>query len=298
MAVHVNCPENEHFHVPVVVEEYDQSMDNVKAIKTSALLDSRASATFISRRVVEQMNLRKYQFSWPVPLLNIDRTANVTGTISHYAYLTMAVPQAGGHTSRTVFAITDIDDQDIIISINWLRKHNPIIDWKQGNIMLTCCGFKGNPIVVQRGLPPGQVRRYSIYEEIKKMHTKDPVYQAMASFSKSQELAVKAKDNKVKSFEEMVLKQYQDYKDVFLKDKSNRLPEHKPWDLKINIKEGKELPKGKKAFPMSPAELKALKEFLKQEIDLGRIRKSESETAAPVFFIKKKDGNLRFVQDY
>ena len=90
----------------------------------------------------------------------------------------------------------------------------------------------------------------------------------MASFSKSQELAVKAKDNRIRSFEEMVPKQYQDYKDVFSKDKSNRMPEHKLWDLKINIKEGKELPKGKKAFPMSLAELKALKEFLKQELEL------------------------------
>ena len=49
---------------------------------------------------------------------------------------------------------------------------------------------------------------------------------------------------------------------------------------------------------MSPAEVKALKEFLNQELALGRIRPSKSETAAPVFFIKKKDSSLRFVQDY
>jgi hypothetical protein len=49
---------------------------------------------------------------------------------------------------------------------------------------------------------------------------------------------------------------------------------------------------------MAPAELKSLKEFLDQEQKLGRIRPSKSETSAPVFFVKKKDGGLRFVQDY
>jgi len=49
---------------------------------------------------------------------------------------------------------------------------------------------------------------------------------------------------------------------------------------------------------MSLAELKALKEFIQQELKLGHIRPSQLETAAPVFFIKKKDGGLRFIQDY
>ena len=49
---------------------------------------------------------------------------------------------------------------------------------------------------------------------------------------------------------------------------------------------------------MSAPELKAIKEFIEQEQKLGRIRPSKSETSAPVFFIKKKDGGLRLVQDY
>jgi hypothetical protein len=116
--------------------------------------------------------------------------------------------------------------------------------------------------------------------------------------SKSQELAIKAMDGKERTFEEMVPPEYQEYQDVFSKEKSNCLPVHKQWDLEIVIKEGKELPKPKKAFPMSPKEIAALKEFIEQESKLGRIQPSKSETAAPVFFIKKKDGGLRFVQDY
>ena len=68
------------------------------------------------------------------------------------------------------------------------------------------------------------------------------------------------------------------------------------WDLEINIKEEQVLPKPRKAFTKKNS--RHLKEFIEQELNLGRIRPTQSETAAPVFFIKKKDGGLRFVQDY
>jgi hypothetical protein len=38
--------------------------------------------------------------------------------------------------------------------------------------------------------------------------------------------------------------------------------------------------------------------FLEEALATGCIRQSKSPLGAPVFFIKKKDGKLRFVQDY
>jgi hypothetical protein len=38
--------------------------------------------------------------------------------------------------------------------------------------------------------------------------------------------------------------------------------------------------------------------FLEEALATGRIRQSKSPLGAPVFFIKKKDGKLCFVQDY
>jgi hypothetical protein len=38
--------------------------------------------------------------------------------------------------------------------------------------------------------------------------------------------------------------------------------------------------------------------FLEEALATGRIRQSKSPLGAPVFFVKKKDGKLRFVQDY
>ena len=49
---------------------------------------------------------------------------------------------------------------------------------------------------------------------------------------------------------------------------------------------------------MSPAELKELKEQLKDVLDKGFIRPSISQWGAPVLFVKKKDGYLRMCIDY
>jgi hypothetical protein len=38
--------------------------------------------------------------------------------------------------------------------------------------------------------------------------------------------------------------------------------------------------------------------FLEKALATSRIRQSKFPLGAPVFFIKKKDGKLRFVQDY
>ena len=53
-----------------------------------------------------------------------------------------------------------------------------------------------------------------------------------------------------------------------------------------------------KVYPLNPTEQKALDSFLEENLRTGRIRPSKSPMASPFFFIKKKDGGLRPVQDY
>ena len=51
-------------------------------------------------------------------------------------------------------------------------------------------------------------------------------------------------------------------------------------------------------LPLNPTEQQQLDEFLKEQLETGRICLSKSLMASPFFFIKKKDGKLRPVQDY
>jgi len=84
---------------------------------------------------------------------------------------------------------------------------------------------------------------------------------------------------------------------VFVKEDFDILPEHRQWDHAIELIPGSEL-KSLKVYPLSPVEQKELDSFLEENLHTRRICLSKSPMAAPVFFIKKKDGSLRLVQDY
>lgn len=53
-----------------------------------------------------------------------------------------------------------------------------------------------------------------------------------------------------------------------------------------------------KIYPMSVNEQEELDRFLEENLRKGYIQPSKSPISSPVFFIKKKDGKLRFIQDY
>ncbi|CCE34845.1 uncharacterized protein CPUR_08784, partial [Claviceps purpurea 20.1] len=78
-----------------------------------------------------------------------------------------------------------------------------------------------------------------------------------------------------------------------------RLPDHQPWDHKIDLIEGQTPPSGP-LYAMSARESAALKPWLDSMLQSGRIRKSTSPCSAPLMFVEKKDPNdpLRPVVDY
>ena len=84
---------------------------------------------------------------------------------------------------------------------------------------------------------------------------------------------------------------------MFAKEDFDILPEHRKWDHTIELIPGVE-PKSSKVYPLSLLEQTELDAFLEENLRTGRIRPSKSPITAPVFFIKKKDGSLRLVQDY
>ena len=128
--------------------------------------------------------------------------------------------------------------------------------------------------------------------------SQDEVY-CLASFTNSQQIAEKAIAAKgKKTFEEMVPAQYRDFAKVFSEEESQRLPDHQPWDHAIDLEPEAVKHWKIKSYPMSPAEQEELDKFLTEHVAKGYLVPSKSPMASPVFFIKKKDGKLRLVQDY
>ena len=53
-----------------------------------------------------------------------------------------------------------------------------------------------------------------------------------------------------------------------------------------------------KVYPLSRKEREEVHEFIQEQLRKGYIRPSKSPQMAPVFFIGKKGGKKRMVQDY
>ena len=95
----------------------------------------------------------------------------------------------------------------------------------------------------------------------------------------------------------MIPEPYLGFQDIFSKESFDELLEQKQWDHAIDLVPGSKL-FSTKVYPISPVEQKELDDFLDENLLSGRIHPSKSPMASPVFFVKKKDGKLRFVQDY
>ena len=99
-----------------------------------------------------------------------------------------------------------------------------------------------------------------------------------------------------KHWKEYMPKEYWDYEDVFTEPKG--LPPQRPWDLRINFKEGYTLPKTPPIYRLTEPENKELNKWIDEQLHKGYISKSTSKLASPVFFVGKKDGGLRLCTDY
>ena len=109
------------------------------------------------------------------------------------------------------------------------------------------------------------------------------------------ELAIQAGEGKKKVEIPAV---YDCFKRLFSEEASQRFPPSRPWDHAINLKPDAPDAIPCKVYPMTPTEDKALEEFIREQYAKGYIRPSKSPYASPFFFIKKRDGKLRPVQDY
>ena len=85
---------------------------------------------------------------------------------------------------------------------------------------------------------------------------------------------------------------------VFSEEESQRFPESRHWDHTIELLPDTLQTLDCKVYPLAPGEQDSLDRFINEHLSKGYIHPSKSPYASPFFFIKKKDGKLRPVQDY
>ena len=275
-----------------------------KTIRTRALFDTGATSNFLSPRLVKKCRIPTRKLPKRIELTNMDETRNKGGFITEEAVLHMRIQ---GHEQTARFLIADLGNDDAVLGISWIKEHSPVINWEKEEITFPKCGDdckkkpeKPEPLKTGRTNTP----EVETTEEEKEEESLDPwdFEEIRERIKASSTLSSRiAEEHQVKegekTFEELVPEEFRDFKDVFSKQEAERIPSRRPYDHAINLQEEAK-PARSSIYPISPKERGALKEFLDENLRKGYIRKSNSEYAAPFFFVKKKDGGLRPVQDY
>ena len=274
------------------------------------LIDCGAGGLFINQNFSKKFKVEHLEK--PIKAFNVDGTENKKETIKSYVDLEFQIEHK---KFKEQFYKTGLGKQKIILGFPWLNKHNPIIDWKKGEIKwqplkIDWRGLleKGQRIRIEQQLKVEEI----IDKEETKNHTKNPIEEDrnmilielleetawINKMNVATELAIKENDKKEeRTNKELVPKDFHEYLDIFSEEKAHRFPEPQPWDHKIEMKEGFE-PKSFKNYNLTPAEQIELDKFLKENLEKGYIRPSQSPMASPFLFVNKKDGKLWPCQDY
>jgi predicted aspartyl protease len=113
-----------------------ESMDNQRKYGVCALVDSGATGLFIDREYVKSNQIPTMKLSQPIPVFNVDGTANTEGSISEVAELLL---RYNGHSERALFCVTRLRRQNLILGHTWLKDHNPEVDWRTGKVEMSRC---------------------------------------------------------------------------------------------------------------------------------------------------------------
>jgi len=99
-------------------------------------LDSRVTRSFINRDFVCSKGINTRTLSRNIPVFNVDGSPNEARQISEVIDILLHYKT---HSERMLLAVSGLGKQSLILGYNWLKDHNPKIDWEKGKVEMTRC---------------------------------------------------------------------------------------------------------------------------------------------------------------
>jgi hypothetical protein len=252
----------------------------VKRAEILALIDSGATENFINLAYAKWLRLPIKRMENPRKLFNVDGTENKAGELRFYTDLQV---QTGTTKTQLRFFLSDLGEHKAIMGYPWFATVQPNIDWKKGWIDYTQLPF------VLRA-PNAQKARF--IPRTQNHPRKIPETRYFIGRATIHPGGLREKEDLSK-----IPKEYEKYKKVFNEEKSQRLPSHTIWDHAIELLPNAPTTLPARLLPLNQKE-QEMQKFIEEHLRQGTIQGSWSPYAANFFFIKKKDGKLRPVQDY
>ena len=280
--------------------------DTQEGITVEALLDSGVTGLVMSSEFARKQGFKLKKLERLMQVRNIDGSFNKEEPIENIIEVNIYYK---GHIERTEIDVIGGQKWSVILGMPWLAYHNPTINWRTGEVKMTrCpeeCGKQWRPVQGKSGWEKQEeeeakekAKKKKEEKEKKKKQKKGKtveirkVVEEWEIWNEEEEAAKLEPEVK-----KLVLERFHKWIKMFGKKQSERMPTRKLWDHAIDMKEGF-VPRKGKVYPLSREEREEVREFVKEQLWKGYIRPSKSPQMAPVFFVGKKDGKKRMVQDY
>jgi len=114
--------------------------DTSKLHSIKALLDCRVTRSLINRDFVCSKGINTRTLSYNIFVFNVDGSPNKARQISKVVDVVLWYKT---HSERMLLAVSGLGKQSLILGYDWLKDHNPKIDWEKGEVEITryplCC---------------------------------------------------------------------------------------------------------------------------------------------------------------
>src|SRR6266567_6825675 len=249
----------------------------------------------------------------PHELEVIDGQPVASGRTTH---VTKARLQIRHHVEDAVFFITQLGHYPVVLGIPWRQYHDVTIRYSQNRITFDSERFcrhhnaygrptwiKGLDFIPEKPRPnrmafigsTGLLHHVKRGLEVFSVTMRDiDTATRLGRTHRTLHAAAAKMDKDVKT---LVPEHFHDFLHVFEKGKAQKLPPHRSYDHSMPLRPDSTPPFGP-LYGMSHKELIVLKEYIEENLSKGFIRHSSSPAGAPVLFVKKADGSLRFCVDY
>ena len=207
----------------------------------------------------------------------------------------MDVPiEVKGRIKQILLLVTSLGRETVMLGYLWLKKENLNIDWEKQTLE-----WRKKETSIRLMIPTIPENQELVISYIKGSLTDEAREEWMKTqMSHSQLFALEEEKAKFKPKEEIFPKEFHKFLNtVFSERPVGKLPPRSKYDHAIELKPGFEPMRGA-IYRQGPVHDKALKDFLNENLEKGFIRPSTSPQAASFFFVPKKDGHTRPVQDY
>jgi len=259
----------------------------------------------MSLKLARKQGFKLKKLERPMNVRNVDGLLNKEGPIEYMVEVNIYYQ---GHRERTEIDIIGGQKWMVILGMLWLACHNPEIDWRTGEVKMMRCpeeyGKQWRPVQGKSGWEKQKKEEAreeagKKREEKKKKKTKKGKTMEIKKIVEEWEIWDEEEEAERSEAEakKLVPERFHEWIKVFWKKQSERMPTRKVWDHAIDVKEGFVLRK-EKVYLLSREEREEVRKFIEEQLRKGYIRPSKSSQTAPVFFVGKKDGKKRMVQDY